>query len=96
IDELSVRHPTISVRDSQNVVTAMFEEMARELTTGQRIELRGFGSFAVKLRRARRGRNPKTGAGVDVAARLTPFFRTGKELRVKLNGSVPGAREAEV
>jgi integration host factor subunit beta len=87
IDELLLRHPGISFRDSEIVVSMIFDAMARELAAGQRIELRGFGSFGVKLRHARRGRNPKTGAEVDVAAKRMPFFRAGKELRVKVNDS---------
>jgi integration host factor subunit beta len=96
IDELLVRNPAISHRDSETLVSVLFEAMTRELATGQRIELRGFGSFGVKLRRARWARNPKTGAPVEVAARRTPFFRAGKELRDKLNGPAPGESEAPV
>lgn len=94
IEELLVRNPAISHRDSETLVRIMFEAMTRELATGQRIELRGFGSFGVKLRRARSARNPKTGAPVEVAARHTPFFRAGKELRDKLNGPPPGESES--
>jgi integration host factor beta subunit len=90
IDELLVRHPGISYRDSDTLVGVMFEAIARELATGRRIELRGFGSFGVKLRSAHQARNPKTGAPVEVGARRTPFFRVGKELRVKLNGPATG------
>ena len=89
IDQLLLRHPAISNRDAEILVSTMFDVMARELAAGQRIELRGFGSFAAKPRRARRGRNPKTGAAVDVAAKRIPFFRAGKELRVKVNSSAP-------
>jgi integration host factor subunit beta len=96
IDELLNRHPGISYRDSEILVRLMFEAMTRELAAGQRIELRGFGSFGVKLRGARQARNPKTGAPVEVAARRTPFFRAGKELRVKLNGPAPGESESPV
>jgi integration host factor subunit beta len=94
IDELLSRRPGISGRDSETLVSMMFEAMSRELATGHRIELRGFGSFGVKLRRARHARNPKTGAPVEVAARVIPFFRAGKELRVKLNGPAPGESES--
>src|SRR5215471_7494256 len=94
IDELLIRHSGISYRDSDALVSMMFDTMARGLATGQRIELRGFGSFGVKLRRARRGRNPKTGAPVAVAAKRVPFFRPGKELRVKVNGPAPGESES--
>src|ERR1700757_4716412 len=96
IDELLVRNPAISHRDSEALVNAMFDAMTRVLATGHRIELRGFGSFGVKLRRARSARNPKTGAPVEVAARRTPFFRVGKELRDRLNGSAPGESESPV
>jgi len=61
------------------------------LTRGQRIEIRGFGSFAVKQRRARQGRNPKTGASVSVDAKRIPFFRAGKELRIEVNGAEPSS-----
>jgi len=93
IAELLARTPGISHVDSEILVSMMFETMKRALADGERIELRGFGSFGVKLRRARRARNPKTGATVELAARRTPFFRAGKELRVKLNG--PSAGESE-
>lgn len=94
IEELLVRHPEISYRESETLVSLMFEVMARELTIGHRIELRGFGSFGVKLRPARQARNPKTGAPVEVAARRTPFFRVGKELRVKLNEPATGESQS--
>jgi integration host factor subunit beta len=94
IDELPIRRPGISHRDSETLVSVMFNTMTRGLATGQRIELRGFGSFNVKLRRARQGRNPKTGALVEVAAKRIPFFRAGKELRVKVNGPAPGESES--
>lgn len=94
IDELLIRQPGISYRDSETLVSTMFDAMTRELAAGQRIELRGFGSFGVKLRRARQGRNPKTGAQVEVAAKRIPFFRAGKELRVKVNGPAPGESES--
>jgi integration host factor beta subunit len=94
IDELLIRHPGISGRDSETLVSVMFDAMTRGLTSGQRIELRGFGSFGVKLRGARHGRNPKTGAPVEIAAKRIPFFRAGKELRVKVNGPAPGESES--
>jgi integration host factor beta subunit len=87
IDELLARRQGVSHRDSETIVNAMFEAMAEVLTRGKRIEIRGFGSFGVKERRARQGRNPKTGAMVEVAAKRIPFFRAGKELRVEVNGA---------
>src|SRR6201993_1237639 len=85
IEELLARHQKYSHRQSETIVNAMFEEMANVLARGERIEIRGFGSFGVKQRRARQGRNPKTGATVAVAAKRIPFFRAGKELRAEVN-----------
>ena len=87
IEELLARHQRFSHRQSETIVNAMFEEMAGVLAHGGRIEIRGFGSFGVKQRRARQGRNPRTGDMVSVVAKRVPFFRTGKELRVGLNGA---------
>jgi integration host factor subunit beta len=90
IEELLVRRQGISHRESETIVNAMFDAMAAALARGERIEIRGFGTFGVKRRRARQGRNPKTGELVSVSAKLTPFFRAGKELRVAVN--VPAER----
>jgi integration host factor beta subunit len=94
IDQLLTRHRGISYRDSETLVSVMFDAMTRGLASGQRIELRGFGSFGVKQRRARHARNPKTGAPVEVAPKRIPFFRAGKELRIKVNGPPPGESES--
>ena len=72
-------------RDVERIVAAIFDEISRALLRGERVELRGFGAFAVKRRGARLGRNPRTGANVHVAEKHSPFFRTGKELRERLN-----------
>lgn len=87
IEELLTRHQGVSHRQSETIVNAMFEEMANVLSRGGRIEIRGFGSFDVKHRRARQGRNPRTGDLVDVVAKRVPFFRAGKELRAGVNGA---------
>ena len=87
IEELLSRHPKFSHRESETIVNAMFNEMASSLVRGDRIEIRGFGSFCVKERRARQGRNPKTGVAVKVSAKRIPFFRAGKELRLEINGT---------
>ena len=63
----------------------VLEEIAKALAVGDRVELRGFGAFSVKVRPARQGRNPRTGAPVSVEEKRVPFFRTGKELRERLN-----------
>ena len=92
IDELLARRQGVSHRDSETIVNAMFEAMAEVLTRGKRIEIRGFGSFGVKERRARQGRNPKTGQLVSVDAKQIPFFRAGKELRIEVNGAEEAGR----
>jgi integration host factor subunit beta len=92
IEELLARHQKFSHRQSETIVNAMFEEMASVLAHGGRIEIRGFGSFGVKERRARQGRNPRTGDLVAVEAKRVPFFRTGKELRAGLNGAEQDAQ----
>jgi integration host factor beta subunit len=84
---LARRHQKITHRESETIVNAMFDEMAKALASGERIEIRGFGSFGVKKRRARQGRNPKTGAAVKVEAKRIPFFRAGKELKLDVNGA---------
>jgi integration host factor beta subunit len=89
IEELLVRHPRLSQRQSETIVNALFAAMAGGLADGSRIEIRGFGSFGVKQRRARQGRNPKTGALVKVDAKRIPYFRAGKELRTDVNGPRP-------
>ena len=87
IDALLARKNAFTYRESETIVNAMFDAMATSLTRGERIEVRGFGSFAVKQRRARQGRNPKTGELVKVDAKQIPFFRAGKELRIEVNGA---------
>jgi integration host factor subunit beta len=87
IEELLTRRQAGTHRESETIVNAMFDAMSKSLMRGERIEIRGFGSFAVKQRRARQGRNPKTGQLVKVDAKQIPFFRAGKELRIEVNGS---------
>ena len=72
-------------RDVALAVNMMLEHMTEHLCGGGRIEIRGFGSFSLRLRRARIGRNPRTGAPVSVPARYVPYFKPGKNLRERLN-----------
>ena len=72
-------------RDAEVVVETVFESMSQALARGEKIELRGFGSFRVQERKARRARNPKTGEEVDVPARKVPRFRPGRDMRELLN-----------
>ncbi len=92
IDELLARRERFSHREAETIINAIFDAMAGVLKRGQRIEIRGFGSFAVKQRRARQGRNPRTGELVAVDAKRIPFFRAGKELRLEVNGAAEGER----
>lgn len=84
---IASRNPHLFQRDVENIVNAIFDEITTALTEGNRVELRGFGAFSVKNRPARNGRNPRTGQTVDVEEKWVPFFKTGKELREKLNGN---------
>jgi nucleoid DNA-binding protein len=75
---------------SETLVTAMFERIIEALVKGEHVELRGLGTFGIRQRRARVGRNPKTGASVNVLPRKVPVFKMGKELQAILNpGAVP-------
>tara|TARA_A200000113_G_scaffold148546_1_gene133839 strand:+ start:246 stop:482 length:237 start_codon:yes stop_codon:yes gene_type:complete len=73
-------------RDVERIVNTVFDEITNAMSNGDRVELRGFGAFSVKRRDARVGRNPRTGASVDVEEKHVPFFKTGKLLRDRLNG----------
>jgi integration host factor subunit beta len=79
-------NPHLYHRDVERIVTTIFEEITQALAKRERVELRGFGAFSVKFREARRGRNPRTGETVAVEQKVVPFFKTGKELRDRLNG----------
>jgi len=82
---LAEENPHLYQRDVERIVTTIFDEIAAALARGDRVELRGFGAFSVKRRDARVGRNPRTGDAVSVAAKRVPYFKTGKQLREKLN-----------
>ena len=79
-------NPHLYHRDVERIVATIFEEIATALARGDRVELRGFGAFSVKHRDARTGRNPRTGEIVEVSRKVIPFFKTGKQLRERLNG----------
>ena len=82
---LAERNPHLYQRDIERIVSTIFDEVSAALARGDRVELRGFGAFSVKQRPARIGRNPRTGDAVHVAEKFIPFFKTGKELRERLN-----------
>src|SRR5690554_6256335 len=77
-----------SVKDVELGVKTVIEHMSQALADGQRIEIRGFGSFSLHHREARTGRNPKTGEAVQLPAKFVPHFKPGKELREQVNDSL--------
>ena len=87
ITRLAARFPHLGLRDTELAVKTMLETMAQAIVEGQRIEIRGFGSFGLNHRPARIGRNPKTGARVEVPAKYVPHFKAGKELRERVDQS---------
>ncbi len=89
IEEVARRTPHVSKKDTEVVVNTIFDSMIHALRNGERIEIRGFGSFQVKVREAREGRNPKTGEPVHISAKRTPFFKVGKELKEMVDRSDP-------
>ncbi|MBV6656978.1 MAG: integration host factor subunit beta [Devosiaceae bacterium] len=91
IQRITERNPHLFQRDIENVVAAILDSITDALARGDRVELRGFGAFSVKHRPARVGRNPRTGEQVHVDAKTVPFFKTGKEMRERLN---PGDGDA--
>ena len=82
---VAARNPHLYHRDVENIVNAVLDEITDALAGGNRVELRGFGAFSVKNRPSRSGRNPRTGEAVFVEEKWVPFFKTGKELRERLN-----------
>ena len=81
-----IRVAVLSKKDAENVVNTVFGQIMEALKSDDKIELRGFGSFRVRRRRSRLGRNPKTGDKVDVPSKRIPYFKPGKELRDLING----------
>ena len=82
-------NPHLYQRDVENIVNAILDEITAALARGDRVELRGFGAFSVKNRAARAGRNPRTGDKVAVEEKVVPFFKTGKDMRDRLNQPRP-------
>ncbi len=85
VQTIAERNPHLYQRDVENIVNAILDEVTEALMRGDRVELRGFGAFSVKNRPARVGRNPRTGQKVEVGEKFVPFFKTGKEMRERLN-----------
>ena len=85
IQNITESNPHLFVRDVERIVNTIFNEISNSLAAGRRVELRGFGAFSVQHRKERVGRNPRTGQTVSVEEKYIPRFKTGKELRIKLN-----------
>ncbi len=83
--KIAERNPHLYQRDVETIVNAILDTIADAMARGDRFELRGFGAFSVKSRDARTGRNPRTGEAVEVAEKAVPVFKTGKEMRARLN-----------
>jgi integration host factor subunit beta len=87
VQHIADKNPHLYQRDVENIVNAILNEISEALAQGNRVELRGFGAFSVKNRKPRIGRNPRTGESVQVGEKWVPFFKTGKELRQRLNAN---------
>jgi integration host factor subunit beta len=85
IVKLAERYPQLLAKDAELAVKVILDSMASTLTSGDRIEIRGFGSFALNYRPPRMGRNPKSGDKVQVPAKYVPHFKAGKELRERVD-----------
>ncbi|TVQ70181.1 MAG: integration host factor subunit beta [Oceanospirillales bacterium] len=88
IERLIEQHPQLSVKDVELAVKTMLDHMTESLANGDRIEIRGFGSFSLHYRAPRIGRNPKTGESVSLDAKYVPHFKPGKEMRDQVNNSL--------
>lgn len=90
VARIAEANPHLYQRDIERIVNTILDSITEALTRGDRVELRGFGAFSVKHRQERMGRNPRTGEAVHVEAKAVPYFKTGKELRARLNGKSHG------
>jgi len=85
VDIVAGRVQNLSHKDVDMIIETVFDKMVEALAKGNRIEIRGFGSFEIRSRPARNGRNPKSGESVFVGSRRIPFFKVGKELKERIN-----------
>jgi integration host factor subunit beta len=85
VKKLEAENPGMTPEEVERIVDLFFNQIIQRLAEGGRVELRGFGAFSTRDRNPRRGRNPRTGASVDVPAKRVPYFKPGKEVRERLN-----------
>ena len=88
IERIASRQQQLSVKDVELAIKTILEQMSQTLAMGERIEIRGFGSFSLHYREPRLGRNPKTGETVQLAGKYVPHFKPGKEMRERVNDSL--------
>ena len=88
IELMASQQNQLTTKDVELAVKLMIDHMAKSLTSGERIEIRGFGSFSLHYREARQGRNPKTGDAVELEGKYVPHFKPGKDLRERVNRSI--------
>ena len=94
VRRIAERKPHLSTKTVERAITSFFDEISAALARGDRVEMRGFGAFSINTWSARPGRNPKNGAKVSVPERRHPIFKTGKEMRDRLNGIGSGELRA--
>jgi integration host factor subunit beta len=85
VEQLTIDNDVLNKREAELIVNSIFDSIGQALVEGDRVEIRGFGSFTIRDRDAREARNPKSGDLVQIPAKKTPFFKTGKELRERVN-----------
>ncbi|WP_226016207.1 integration host factor subunit beta [Novosphingobium sp. FKTRR1] len=85
LQELARQSPELRGEEIERVVDVFFDEIGKRLAEGGRVELRGFGAFSTRARDPRKGRNPRTGEAVEVPGKRVPYFKPGKEMRLRLN-----------
>ncbi len=88
IERIVSRQPQLTPKDVELAVKTLLDQMSQSLSAGERIEIRGFGSFTLHYRAPRQGRNPKTGESVDLKGKFVPHFKPGKDLREQVNDSL--------
>ena len=88
IEQIASRQTQLSLKDVELAVKTIIEQMSQTLSDGERIEIRGFGSFSLHYREPRQGRNPKTGETVELSGKYVPHFKPGKEMRERVNESL--------
>lgn len=88
IERIVSRQPQLTPKDVELAVKTLLDQMSESLSAGERIEIRGFGSFTLHYRAPRQGRNPKTGESVELKGKYVPHFKPGKDLREQVNDSL--------